>query len=235
MDKLKLFLKKNQSIIFWSCVAAVSLVMFYFIKWLTIPIIASLFVLVIGFFIFKMSESWCGGSDKDKKKEGIVISAITIAMVVFIWSIFFWVSPASAKETYGPFEVKVVRVVDSDTIKFVKDDWPVIFKETSIRVLGVDTPEKRGTGCRSVYAPNKVPDHIKLVENALGKNATAFVSSLIKPGDKIVISDVQLGKYAGRVVGKVKIKDGRDLSTILIEKGFAVEYYGGTKAGPWCK
>jgi len=48
-----------------------------------------------------------------------------------------------------------------------------------------------------------------------------------------MLEDVRHGKYAGRVVARVILADGQDLSKVLIIENLGVPYDGG-KRFAWC-
>ena len=134
------------------------------------------------------------------------------------------------------YVVKVDRWIDADTFKGQIETQPGVIAYVSIRDFGDDTPESKGTGCGKMYGgKNNVPDAVKSRENALGRAATAFVKQLIPEGTTVKISDVFNGKFAGRWIARIMLMDGRLLSEILIEKGYAVAYFGGAKTAHWCK
>jgi endonuclease YncB( thermonuclease family) len=115
-------------------------------------------------------------------------------------------------------EYKVTRVIDGDTLEIQVDFLPQELGNTlKLRVLGVDTPEKKST-CES--------------ERNRALEATNFVKDLVDNAKKIEIQLKKWDKYGGRVLGEVII-DGKKLSEILIEKGYAVPYFGHKKEG-WC-
>ena len=126
------------------------------------------------------------------------------------------------KEKAGvTYEVVLTRVVDGDTVAFQANWLPdPLKKELSIRVFGVDTPEK------SFRA--KCPS-----EAARGEAATAFTKQLINASTKRQIILMDWDKYGGRVLGDV-ILDGKSLRQQLIANGFAREYYGEAKTS-WCE
>ena len=140
-----------------------------------------------------------------------------------IAAILATVSPAHAqkKQPVGvTYDVEVLRVIDGDTIAFKADFLPApLKKELSIRVFGVDTPEK---GFRA-----KCPS-----EDQKGQAATAFTKDLIAVAKKRQIILYDWDKYGGRVLGDI-VLDGYSLRTLLISKGFAREYYGEAKTS-WC-
>ena len=125
------------------------------------------------------------------------------------------------KEKAGvTYEVVLTRVIDGDTVAFQANWLPdPLKKELSIRVFGVDTPEK------SFRA--KCPS-----EAARGEAATAFTKQLINASTKRQIILMDWDKYGGRVLGDV-ILDGKSLRQQLIAQGFAREYYGEAKTS-WC-
>lgn len=131
-------------------------------------------------------------------------------------------SPAVAqKQKAGvTYPATVLRVIDGDTVAFQASWLPdPLKKELSIRVFGVDTPEK------SFRA--KCP-----AEDKLGQAATAFTKDTITSGKKLEIVLMDWDKYGGRVLGDVII-DGKSLRNLLITKGYAREYYGEAKTS-WC-
>ena len=126
------------------------------------------------------------------------------------------------KEKAGvTYEVVLTRVVDGDTVAFQANWLPdPLKKELSIRVFGVDTPEK------SFRA--KCPS-----EAARGEAATAFTKQLINASTKRQIILMDWDKYGGRVLGDV-ILNGQSLRQMLIANGYAREYYGEAKTS-WCQ
>ena len=90
----------------------------------------------------------------------------------------------------GQVPAEVVRVIDADTVVVNAEPWPdVIISNISVRISGVDTPEKSGSGCNKHYKVlgQEVPEAIKLQENRLGCAATAFVAG----SDKLKRSTLQ--------------------------------------------
>jgi endonuclease YncB( thermonuclease family) len=118
------------------------------------------------------------------------------------------------------YEAVLTRVVDGDTVAFQANWLPdPLKKELSIRVFGVDTPEK---GHRA-QCPS---------ENQRGQAATEFTKKLINSSQKRQVVLMDWDKYGGRVLGDV-ILDGKSLRNELIANGFAREYYGEAKTS-WC-
>ena len=118
------------------------------------------------------------------------------------------------------YDVEVLRVIDGDTVAFKATFLPAPLKqELSIRVYGVDTPEK---GFRA-----KCPS-----EDQRGQAATAFTKKLVESATKRQIVLYDWDKYGGRVLGDI-VLDGYSLRVLLIKNGFAREYYGEAKQS-WC-
>lgn len=118
------------------------------------------------------------------------------------------------------YDVVLTRVVDGDTVGFQANWLPdPLKKELSIRVYGVDTPEK------SFRA--KCPS-----EAQRGEAATEFTKKLINSSQKRQIVLMDWDKYGGRVLGDV-ILDGKSLRQQLIANGYAREYFGEAKTS-WC-
>ena len=130
----------------------------------------------------------------------------------------------SIKVYHGPFNAIVLKVRDADTIAVRVFPWPSVAITTSVRLRGVDAPEYRRAKCPQ--------------EKLLSKQATNYVKSLIKPGDRVQVYNVAFGKYAGRVIAGIKIKGTNDfdsLSEILLAAGYAKPYNGGKKKAQWCE
>jgi endonuclease YncB( thermonuclease family) len=118
------------------------------------------------------------------------------------------------------YEFKITRIIDGDTVAFEAPFLPdPIKKELSLRVWGVDTPEKGGRAeCKK--------------EADMGDAASKFTKDLLAKAKSTKIVIYEWDKFGGRVLGDVLI-DGNSLTKMLIEKGFAREYYGDKKTS-WC-
>jgi len=141
---------------------------------------------------------------------------------LLLWSILpalIFAAPAAPEAVLYDFEV--VRVIDGDTVVFQADFLPApLNPELSVRVYGVDTPEKSWRAqCDK--------------EKQLGEAAGRFATDLINRADNVQIAIMKWDKFGGRVIGDVVI-DGKSLAVMLIENGYAREYHGGKKES-WCK
>ena len=118
------------------------------------------------------------------------------------------------------YDAVITRVIDGDTVAFRATFLPPPLKqELSIRVFGVDTPEK---GHRA-QCPS---------EAARGAAATEFTKRLVAAAQHRQMVLISWDKYGGRVLGDVLL-NGQSLRAMLIQNGFAREYYGEAKTS-WC-
>lgn len=117
-------------------------------------------------------------------------------------------------------QYKIQRVIDGDTVEiavgFLPDPLP---PKLSIRVLGVDTPEK---------APRAQCE----AEVKKAAEASAFTKAKVALAQSVEIEIKSWDKYGGRVLGHVLL-DGHSLSEMLIEAGLARPYKGEAKTS-WC-
>jgi len=121
----------------------------------------------------------------------------------------------------NPYDWKVVRAVDGDTLE-VEAVWlpSELGKTIRIRIYGVDTPEKGGRA--------KCPS-----EAARGEAATAFAKAQLKDAKKVQITIKEWDKFGGRILGDAEL-DGKSLRALLIANGHAREYFGDAKKS-WCE
>lgn len=118
------------------------------------------------------------------------------------------------------YEWQIIRIIDGDTVVVAAPWLPdPLKKELSVRLYGVDTPEK---GFRAKCAQ----------ENELGMAASQFTKKVLEGSRQRLIVLRDWDKYGGRVLGDV-IVDGKSLRDLLIANDFAREYYGEAKQS-WC-
>ena len=119
------------------------------------------------------------------------------------------------------YDAVITRVIDGDTVGIQATWLPAPLKpELSVRVFGVDTPEK---GFRA-QCPS---------EAQRGEAASAFTKAQINASSNRQIVLMDWDKYGGRVLGDV-VLDGKSLRQQLIANGHAREYYGEAKTS-WCQ
>lgn len=113
----------------------------------------------------------------------------------------------------------IVGGIDGDTIRTYVS-LPAPLNRVSIRIRGIDTPEK---GKRAACAQ----------EAMLADKASLAAKELIANATTMVVSSLKWDKYGGRIVGDVSI-NGVDVGRALIAQGVAAPYDGGKKQS-WCR
>lgn len=145
---------------------------------------------------------------------------IWIKLVILTLAITGCTVSAQAPTKYS---YQIVRVIDGDTVVVSVPFLPPELGNTlSLRVLGVDTPEKAPRARCTEEARKSV-------------QAKQFTEQQIKSArpESITVVFKKWDKYGGRVLGDVYIGDVA-LSKLLIDNQHAVAYDGGTKVS-WCK
>jgi endonuclease YncB( thermonuclease family) len=111
---------------------------------------------------------------------------------------------------------QVSRVVDGDTVEVKVDFLPKeLGNKLKIRIWGIDTPEK---GWRA----------LTMREADLGEAASIYTSTVVKNAKEVKVTIISWDKFGGRMLGDV-IVDGKSLRLLLIQNGYAREYYGDKK------
>lgn len=141
----------------------------------------------------------------------------SMIMIIIIIILFFVVNGYSVEKDYGSIKVhRIVSVYDGDTFYADILGCPDVFcKRIGIRIYGIDTPEMRSKNEE---------------EKAKALVAKAMLESLLRMGE-VQITKVQRDKYF-RILGKVIVitdKEVIDIEGVMIQKGLARPYFGGTK------
>ncbi len=123
----------------------------------------------------------------------------------------------SGERLAGPYQAKVIEVIDGDTFRASVKVWLGQDIEMLVRVDGIDTPELHGK-CRQ--------------EKDMAFQAKEQLQDLIGTKE-ISLHDIRYGKYAGRVVARVTTDNDRDISRFLLAKNIARPYQGKKRAS-WC-
>jgi endonuclease YncB( thermonuclease family) len=120
----------------------------------------------------------------------------------------------------NPYDFRVVRVLDGDTVEF---DAPFLPKELKhvlkLRIEGVDTPEK-GRLAKCEY------------ERQRAEAATRFTQRQVAAAKKHQVTILGWDKYGGRVIGDLLL-DGQSLKKMLLDSKYAMPYDGKRKIS-WC-
>lgn len=140
-----------------------------------------------------------------KSAIGVLVVAVLALLVSADRMGCFGRADIPDREKYDGKEFRVVHVVDGDTIDIDIPDGP--HKSTRIRLWGVDTPE--------TVRPDTPPQHY-------GPQASQFTKDTVQ--GKIVRIELEpqrntRDKY-NRLLGYVRLSDGRLLNAILIEQGY---------------
>ena len=135
-------------------------------------------------------------------------------MKIFLITLFLLFSP-----TAYAYEWEILRVIDGDTLEIKNECFPKELK-LSVRVLGIDTPEK---GSRA-----KCDKEAKLAEQA-----SKFTKQFVGKNKKASFRNIKWDKYGGRLLADVEI-NGKSLAGELIRNNYA-RSYDGKKKGSWCE
>ena len=116
---------------------------------------------------------------------------------------------------YTYFVKSLDRVVDGDTIDISIDLGFDLTKKERVRLAGIDTPETR----------TKNPK-----EKEMGYQATEFLEMHLMEATKLTVKTEKDGKF-GRMLGWLykSEEDTMSINQIMIDKGYAWPYDGGTK------
>jgi micrococcal nuclease len=134
-----------------------------------------------------------------------------ISSIVIILTLLLMLYPS--KKYPDSVKCKFIKNYDGDTITVYINKIPdFIGKEINIRIAGIDTPELKGTTGN---------EHKRAIK------AKNLVYEYCSSARKIELRNIQQGKYF-RLVAQVYC-DGTDIGLMLIKKGLAEPYAGGTK------
>ena len=116
---------------------------------------------------------------------------------------------------YTYFVKSVDRVVDGDTIDISIDLGFDLTKKERVRLAGIDTPEKRTKDQK---------------EKEMGYQATEFLEMHLMEAKRLTVKTEKEGKF-GRMLGWLykSETDTTSINQIMIDKGYAWAYDGGTK------
>lgn len=135
----------------------------------------------------------------------------TLVLLLFAWNC----------QAAGPYDYKIIRAVDGDTIEFIIPSLPEeLGDKLKLRVYGVDTPEK---GSRAQCEK----------EALAGAAATEYANKIVTSGTKLQITLREWDKFGGRVLGDMLV-DGVSYREMLIKEGHARPYFGDKKKS-WCE
>jgi endonuclease YncB( thermonuclease family) len=160
---------------------------------------------------------------------------ITLLLILTLMLAPAWA--ATQKKTGEDLILPVLEIYDGDTIK-TRLSLPNPLDKTSVRIYGIDTPEKPAAS----YAESGKLGRSKCKKEAdLALKATAFMKQMFKDnGNMMLLKSYEWGKFGGRILADVyvlNIETGKqtNIADAMIDKGYAVAYFGEKKSKDWCK
>jgi len=141
-------------------------------------------------------------------------------LTIFLLTVFTSIAYAQKTPQGVIYDATIVRINDGDTVVIAAPFLPAPLKpELAVRVFGVDTPEKNHLAkCES--------------EKQRGLAATEFTKKMVAASQKRQVVLYSWDKFGGRVLGDLLL-NGQSLRAMLIQNGFAREYFGEAKTS-WC-
>lgn len=113
-----------------------------------------------------------------------------------------WVHQSTPPTTTGLVSGQVQSIIDGDTVSIT-----VLRQTVTVRLLGIDTPEKSG-GPRP--------------PECFGAEASAFLAELIPIGSEVLVSrDQESRDQYGRLLGWLHRPDGVFVNLAMVESGHA--------------
>lgn len=141
-------------------------------------------------------------------KFGAIFIVIFCSWIIIAYAI----NPATKTSDW-----KIIEAIDGDTLRV---EIPAMLPlKYSIRIGGIDTPEKAGRAkCEQ--------------EALLAEKASEFTKNLVKNLKTFEINNLKHDKYGGRLLASVKINN-IDVGRALQKEGLARIYHGEKKES-WC-
>lgn len=148
-----------------------------------------------------------------------IVSYMSLSGILTLCPGTLTAGPASAAEdgwrsVAGPVSARIVRIVDGDTLVVDAHPWPGHAVRVSVRLRGIDTPERRSR-CAG--------------ERLAAEQARGQLERLLAGFSTIALVNVSGGKYYGRVLADLQAGN-RDIATAMLQSGLARPYEGGRRA-----
>lgn len=157
------------------------------------------------------------------KYDGTRIGEIALKKILnlsflYIFFILILSSSLCAKpqtKTQDQQTVTIIKIIDGDTLKIKYQG-----KDENVRLIGIDTPESKANK-KAENDSKRSGQDIRTI-TALGKEATNYVKSLVKPGNTVRIEfDVQQRDRYGRLLGYIYLDNGKMLNEEVTRAGYA--------------
>ena len=111
--------------------------------------------------------------------------------------------------------IVIKKVIDGDTLRVLYDG-----KEEKLRLIGMDAPESRINPRAEKQSASETKELQTILK--MGRGATNFVRSLVKPGDRLKIEfDVVKRDRYQRLLGYVYLSNGKMLNEEIVKAGYA--------------
>lgn len=168
----------------------------------------------------------------------LLLFGILVAMFLYGEApVYYEVQLEDASQIYDGDTLKdvAIKLKEFETTDTSETEtlWPgivikggVLYVVTDVRLSGIDTPEKRP------LRSGRTAESLAKEKAAAAVAQSALAEILSETDMRFYLSNPQLGKYAGRIVSDVYVKqDGKfqNVSELLIEGGHAIRYDGGEK------
>ena len=129
----------------------------------------------------------------------------------------FWATTALAYDDV--IGVRYIRCHDGDTCLFSIDHVPDVFgRNMPVRLSGIDTPEVNAV---CVY------------ERQLAQEAKTFLNRYLQSARVLALQSPKRDKYFR--LNATIMADGVNVNQLMMDRGYAVAYAGGTKTHHWCR
>jgi len=115
------------------------------------------------------------------------------------------------------YPAEVLRIIDGDTFEARVRVWPGLDVDTKVRLRGIDAAELHA----------RCDDEL-----AKAQAARTALETILAEG-AVAVSQIGIDKYGGRVDATVSTRNTADVSTAMLNGGWARSYNGG-KRGSWC-
>ena len=169
--------------------------------------------------IFRLAKSVVGIYSYNMMIPGFIAHcrARTPALALFLLLTCQNLAQAQREFVAGPVEVEVLKVIDGDTFLARAKVWPGHEVTVSVRLRGIDAPERKG----------KCASELKAAEEA--RLALEDVLSAAP----VQIRNISGDKYFARVIADAGNVDVEDAASFMLELELARPYQGGKRQG-WC-
>lgn len=142
-----------------------------------------------------------------------------LSLTLIYHAVFSEIAWSKASYLAGPVEAQLIEVVDGDTIRVRAKIWLDQSISILVRLKGIDAPELYRPKCKA--------------EKQQAEQARRYLASLVAD-QPLQLTSIQGGKYFGRVLAKVQIKQAANLSRQMLKSGLVRSYRKGNRKG-WCK